>query len=365
MSLEERVANLEVFETAGGARIYQLPLELFPWMWGYAYLICIPQQGGGEEWVLIDSGSGLKDSNRSLDLGFQKAGELAGLTITYANLSYILITHGHIDHVGGLPHILSQTTAPVGVHELDRRILTNYEERLTVVSRRLKEFLIEAGLDREQLERMMSMYMLTKTLFRSVEVGFTYEAEGMRRGRFEFLHVPGHCAGHVAIRLDDVIFCGDHILNHTSPHQAPERITLSTGLEHYLKSLQALLEWGSRPRLLLGGHEEPVQNLAGRISEIRAVHQERLQKVLELLVEPRTIRQVAESLFGEPPGYHELLAVEEAGAHVEYLYQRGLLEIANLGELEQVEGPAPIYYRTAGPRQARRPRDEQDSSENR
>ena len=62
----------------------------------------------------------------------------------------------------------------------------------------------------------------------------------MRLGPFEMLHVPGHCAGHVAIRLHDVLFSGDHVLERTSPHQSPERLTLSTGLDHYLKSLEAL-----------------------------------------------------------------------------------------------------------------------------
>jgi hypothetical protein len=37
--------------------------------------------------------------------------------------------------------------------------------------------------------------------------------------------------------------------------------------------------------------------------------------------------------------------LEEAGAHVEYLYQRGLLGIENLGEMENSGAPVPIRYR--------------------
>jgi hypothetical protein len=50
-------------------------------------------------------------------------------------------------------------------------------------------------------------------------------------------------------------------------------------------------------------------------------------------------------LFGETHGYNVLLALEEAGAHVEYLYQRGELGIENLQELAGSSGPVPIHYR--------------------
>jgi hypothetical protein len=38
------------------------------------------------------------------------------------------------------------------------------------------------------------------------------------------------------------------------------------------------------------------------------------------------------------------LALEEAGAHVEYLVQRGRLGIENLAEYEGGDGPFPIRY---------------------
>jgi len=38
------------------------------------------------------------------------------------------------------------------------------------------------------------------------------------------------------------------------------------------------------------------------------------------------------------------LALEEAGAHVEYLAQRGLLGIENLTECESSDVPLPVRY---------------------
>ncbi len=40
-----------------------------------------------------------------------------------------------------------------------------------------------------------------------------------------------------------------------------------------------------------------------------------------------------------------LLALEETGAHIEYLYQRGELAVANLEEVERAQHPVVRYHR--------------------
>jgi hypothetical protein len=105
------------------------------------------------------------------------------------------------------------------------------------------------------------------------------------------------------------------------------------------------MNWAGDIRLTLGGHKAPITDLPGRIDAIRSLHKERLEKTLVILRQPHTIREVSQALFGEAHGYNILLALEEAGAHVEYLYQRGLLGIENLDELERASGPHPIRYR--------------------
>jgi hypothetical protein len=65
---------------------------------------------------------------------------------------------------------------------------------------------------------------------------------------------------------------------------------------------------------------------------------------LEFFSSPNTVYKLSEFLFGAPAGYDALLAVEEAGAHVEYLYQRGNLKIANLEELGNTKTHLPLIY---------------------
>ncbi|MDH5506830.1 MAG: MBL fold metallo-hydrolase, partial [Anaerolineae bacterium] len=266
-----KTRTVQAFETSAGARIFQIPLEAFPGFWVYSYLVLVD-----EFRVLIDTGSNVDSSNQGLEAGLQKVSELAGENISLETLTHILITHGHIDHFGGLAYIESRTQAQVGVHELDRRNLNNYEERLRVVAKRLRNFLLESGVSADRAESMYEMYMLPKTLFSSVDVDFTFQAVGMQLGPFEMLHVPGHCAGMVVIRLHDVLFSADHVLASISPHQAPESLTLHTGLSHYLDSLEAVRMWARGVRLTLGGHKAPIIDLSARIDEIKEEHMDRL-----------------------------------------------------------------------------------------
>ncbi|MBS1250291.1 MAG: Hydroxyacylglutathione hydrolase [Chloroflexi bacterium] len=330
------------FTTASGYPIYRLTLNAFPNFWTYAYLILVEDMT-----MLIDTGSGFGVSNQDLEAGLALAGDAEDRDISLATLTHVLLTHGHIDHFGGLPHIRENSPAQVGVHELDKRTITNIEERLAITSQHLNNFLREAGVADAQRESLLETYRMAKLTYQSVPVDFTYEAMGMRLGPFEMLHVPGHCPGHVIIRLEDLLFTGDHVLGEISPHQAPESLTAFTGLGHYLKSLEDLRAWTGDVRLSLAGHGDPIPNLKARLDEIEEVHAHRLEKIQDILKTPHTIAELAHILFGEVKGYsgyNQLLALEEAGAHIEYLYQRGELCIHNLEDLEENSTPLPIYY---------------------
>jgi len=329
---------VEAFRSSGDARIYRIPLNLFPILSGYVHLVF-----ADDVIALIDVGSGFGDANDQLEVGMAEVRSEYGEKANWEDLTHVLITHGHIDHFGGLHYVRERTQAKVGIHDLDLRVLANYEERLKIVEHRLRVFLVEAGVDAVEGQGIMNLYLLNKYLFSSLSPDFTYEAVGMRVGPLRMVHVPGHCPGQVVIQLDDVLFSADHVLAETSPHQAPERLSLNTGLGHYLESLKRLRPLAGAIRLTLGGHEGPIEDLAGRISEIEQLHQERLEQVLNLLDEPKTIAEISQSLFPDADGYHKLLALEEAGAHVEYLTLRGYLEIDNLDQLD-FDTPAPVRY---------------------
>ena len=322
------------YQTSSGIRLQRIPLEAFPNFWAYAYLVQV-----NDLVVLIDTGSGSESSNEGLESG------LAEANLGASDLTHILLTHGHIDHYGGLSFLRERTQAQIGVHELDLGTVTTHESRLAILSRKLENFLTQAGIPAERRTELLTMYRFTKKFHHSVPIDFTYEAHDMQVGPFELLHVPGHCAGHVALKLDDVVFCGDLILEKVTPHQSPEELLPFMGVHHYLDSLSVFERWAGSASLVLNGHDDPITDLSARIDTTRANLFRRIDQALAALDEPRTLAGVTEQVYGKMNGYNALLVIEKIGAYVEYLVQRGLAEIVNPDELEDDPQAAIKYCR--------------------
>lgn len=318
-------ASYDVFETSCGTRVHRIPVQAFPKFWAYAYLV---QADGGN--ILVDSGSGTDPSHEDLLRGLNQAG------LQPSDLTHILLTHAHIDHYGGLSRLKSLTNAKIGCHELDLQTVSQHESRLALIGRRLASYLTEAGLSPEERDTLLGIYRFTKALYRSVPVDFTYGSQDMQVGALRMVHLPGHCPGHVAIRLDDIVFCGDMVVEGVTPHLAPESINPYGGLEHYLFSLARLQNWAADARLVLNGHDDAITDLPARIDTTHQNLIRRMRKALDALDErPLTTAGICEAVYGPMSGYNQLLVIEKTGAYVEYLYEHGIIGIANPAEVEQ------------------------------
>jgi glyoxylase-like metal-dependent hydrolase (beta-lactamase superfamily II) len=320
-----------LFESSSGAKVDRLPLEVFPNFWAYVYVV-----RKDEYTVLIDSGSGTDVSHTNLLDGLQQVG------LQPSDLTHIFLTHAHIDHYSGLSKLRPITGAKIAVHELDLQTVAHHEARLALIGRRLASYLADTGLAEETRDQLLGIYRFTKAIYQSVAVDFTYEAVAMRVGPFEFIHLPGHCPGHVAIRMDDIIFCGDMVLEGVTPHLSPESINHYSGLDHYLQSLRHLQYWAKGARLILNGHNDVITDLPAQIESTKQNISRRLSKAVNALTEPLTIEEICIAVYGETGGYNQLLVIEKAGAYVEYLYEHGMIEITNPDEVEQGR---PVRYR--------------------
>jgi glyoxylase-like metal-dependent hydrolase (beta-lactamase superfamily II) len=335
---------IERFNTNTEARIYRIPMQVFPN--GFiAYSFVVLDAGMP---TLIDAGSGFGESDSDLLAGFDALRDDFGETLQLQDIEHIIVSHGHIDHYGGVASIAEKIgNVRIGIHELDRRVLTNYEERLIVASKDLRVYLERAGIDPERRALFMEMYGFAKKHVKSVEVHFSLEEDTPFEG-MQFFHVPGHCPGQVCILIGDTLLSTDHILSRTTPHQAPESITHYTGLGHYKDSLNKI-EKIDGINLAIGSHEDPMHDVYSRIDDIQISHDRKLNRVYDIVKDaeqPLTIDQITQKMYPGKEGYETLLALEEAGAHVEYLYQHGRLSVANLHEVEQEDNPALRYETT-------------------
>ena len=111
------------FVSQTGVRIYRIPCQVLPALSARVYLLL----GAGPP-TLVDTGSGLEMSTRHILAGVETVRREFNEPIHLGDIGRIMISHGHTDHVGGLPDLLPLTAAQVAIHPLDREVITSNRE---------------------------------------------------------------------------------------------------------------------------------------------------------------------------------------------------------------------------------------------
>ncbi|MGD0524714.1 MAG: MBL fold metallo-hydrolase [Polyangiaceae bacterium] len=333
------VAGTRLFRAGSGTRIFCMSVETFPHHVNNVYLLV--EEGSV---VLFDCGSGSTTSRRDLALGFAVVRAAFGEDVRYESVDWCVVSHAHFDHFGGVNLFKEETRGHLAVHELDARVLSCFTERIIIASKDCDVFWRRAGVPDEERAVLLQMYQSAKSAFRPQEVDRALRDGDTIGPGYRVHHVPGHCPGLMCLQVHDVLLTSDHVLSRITPHQFPQAITPFAGLEHYFHSL-AKVRKIEGINFALGGHEEPIWDLRARADAIALFHRDRLAKVLDLCAEARTVVQVSQALFGDQEGYSRILALDEAGAHVEYLHQLGQLRIANLDQVAKSRDPVIEYVR--------------------
>jgi glyoxylase-like metal-dependent hydrolase (beta-lactamase superfamily II) len=125
------------------------------------------------ELVLIDTGAGW-----SID---KIISNVQSLGLNCKNLSKVLLTHCHIDHIGGAPEIKKRFGSKIYIHKLDAPPLENGDPILTAAS-----------------------WYQTSFPPTQVDVKFNLPEEILTIGEQKIicLHTPGHTPGSICIYLD-------------------------------------------------------------------------------------------------------------------------------------------------------------------
>lgn len=318
------------FESRTGVRFYRIPCQALPDLSGRVHLVL----NAGPP-TLVDTGIGSPRSIHQIEDGLEAVRTEFGERFAVSDIRRILITHGHIDHIGGLAEFVRRTDAEVHVHPLDSRAVASFDEHAVLSTKATHAFFRRAGAGEELQTLAVELFGHERGRSRSVPVT-GYLADGQVIDGLRVIHTPGHSPGHVCLLADDVLLCADHVLPVTVTQQWPESIGAYNGLGHYLESLDKLRRVEG-VRVALGGHEAPVEDVYQRIDHLRDTQHRRLQRVHDMLHnadEPLTIRQIAARMYTQAHGVHSVLALMDAGARVEYLFDRGDLTVANLNEVE-------------------------------
>lgn len=121
-----------------------------------------------------------------VDPGDDAPGILQMIREEGVNVTHVILTHGHFDHVLAVPAVLQETGAKLVVHEKELPLLSDPAL---------------AGYRSFQIPNFRPLHADL-----AVKDGDTLQIGGMH---LSFLHTPGHTPGGMCILADGVLFSGD------------------------------------------------------------------------------------------------------------------------------------------------------------
>ena len=127
------------------------------------------------------------------------------------DLKYFLFTHGHFDHVVGLPEIRDQfPKAKVCIHEADYQDMFTQKEWAT--NNLGQEFIDYLLSDPERRK----IYEFNVESFGTPDI-FVRDGQLLKFGtsRIRVIHSPGHSPGSVCYQIKDLLFSGDVLFYRT------------------------------------------------------------------------------------------------------------------------------------------------------
>ena len=148
----------------------------------------------------------------------------------------MVISHAHIDHFGWVGRFTGESDAAVYVHELDARVLVNFEERIVLASKDLRVFMERAGVKPELRTEIEEAYRWSRNFFKSVEIDHLVQDRDRIINGYRVHHTLRHCPGQICLEVHDLLFTADHVLSRITASVAG-RDPPFCGLELYLQSL--------------------------------------------------------------------------------------------------------------------------------
>lgn len=151
------------------------------------------------------------------------------------NVKYILLTHGHFDHISGVNSIVKETGAKVCIHSLDKEMLqdgnkSRYNFHFSGIQPEIKADILLN--DNDEIT-------LGETVIR-------------------VMHTPGHTNGSVCYILQNerIIFSGDTLFRLSAGRTDLAGISPVLAARNELESLQKLAKLSGDYRVLPGHEEE-------------------------------------------------------------------------------------------------------------
>ena len=285
---------------------------------------CYIVESRGEK-LLVDTGMGIESVKDYVER------EYGGVNLVFA-------THFHVDHVGGAPEFL-ESGIDVYMSRGDINDILMLRRDPDRYINYIKGIHIENGVPPDLVEIMFSKH---PGWWRLVESPYLDRIRGLDDGSLirvggvdvQVVVTPGHTPNHACLLIRDrgLMFVGDHILSDITPNIPLIRWDINP-LKDFVDSLDKVLRLG--PKIAYPAHRAIINNVSGRIHELKIHHRNRLNEVIDILRSgPQTAYEVASKMtwdvkfreWAEFPPSQKYFAVAEALSHLKYLLEDGTVD---------------------------------------
>jgi len=277
----------------------------------------------GDPLTLIDSGMCFDEARQALE------NSLTELGFRFEDIGRIILTHKHIDHVGQAATIQERSGATVYIHQQDRAEVQGMEAGQREFVDDIRRLLHEWGTPQSQMELLAGSVETNGWTADSVVAEELNDGQTLPFGEhtMEVIHTPGHTLGCICLRMGRYLFTGDTVLPGISPNVGGGELQGDGLLRVFFESLEKVSQLQDSDTLAMPGHGASFAELAPRCRMLIDHHRQRLDEIRQLLADgqPRTIYDIASSLFGTMKHIHLMLGTAEANSHLEYLEEQGEL----------------------------------------
>ncbi|MDR3576878.1 MAG: MBL fold metallo-hydrolase [Anaerolineaceae bacterium] len=282
--------------------------------------------------ILIDTGWDTQGSFNALQDQIRAAG------VDWPDLSYILITHAHPDHIGLIDRLRPLTRAKLVMHAAEVSSLQTRLLDTGSFKRETDEWMRINGVDAEMRRSFETAWMQMLAVARMVTPDI--EVSGgeflpLGGGQFEIIFTPGHSPGHICLYdpRRRLLFSGDHVLPNIIPSVGMDSANDGIPLLGYVKALHQV---SALPvDLVLPGHGQVFTQLSARAAEIEEHHAERIRESAAVISSRSLTAYQVTTHISWPtlgpdwqmlPDFVKRLTVAETISHLEYAVTQGVFD---------------------------------------